>query len=144
MTEAKHRNPMSLSSLSTPLVEIFARNADLWFAAQAALLADVDALTHAWLHRRRVGVDAMQHAIQQMTECQEAGAMLHIQHEWLAGVFRRATEDIAALNSGISALAKKASPDVESAAREVIEPRVVDEELLKASTARPQPRKSAA
>ncbi len=141
MPEAKHGNPMSLSSFSSPLVEIFTRNADQWFAAQAALLADMDVLTHAWLRRRREGVDAMQHAIQQMTECQEPAEMLHIQQEWLAGVFRRATEDIAALNTGISATAKKANP---GAALEVTEHRVVGEEVLKASSSKPQPRKSAA
>ena len=45
--------------LSKPLGEAFAQNATLWFATQAELLANVDALTHAWLSRRREGVDAM-------------------------------------------------------------------------------------
>ncbi len=70
--------------------------------------------------------------------------MLHIQHEWLAGVFRRATEDIAALNTGISATAKKVSPNLESAGREVTEPRIVDEEVLKAPSSRSHHQKSAA
>src|SRR5436189_6063249 len=55
--------------LSNPLGEIFTQNANLWFATHAELLANVDALTHAWLNRRREGVDAMREAIQQMTEC---------------------------------------------------------------------------
>ena len=57
MPEAKHAKPASL--LSNPVADIFARSADQWFATQAALLADVDALTHAWLHRRRESVDAV-------------------------------------------------------------------------------------
>src|ERR1700732_2713476 len=65
MPEAKHAKPTSLFPLSNPVAEIFARSADQWFATQAALLADVDALTHAWLHRRRASVDATQQAIQQ-------------------------------------------------------------------------------
>ena len=70
MPEANHAKPTSLFQLSNPVAEIFARIADQWFATQAALLADVDALTHAWLHRRRESVDATQQAIQQMTGCQ--------------------------------------------------------------------------
>ena len=121
MPEAKHGKPMSPSALSNPVAESFARNADLWLATQAALLADVDALTHAWLHRRREGVDAMQQAIQQMTGCQEPGDMLHIQHEWLSGVFRRATEDIAAFNTSISTITKRATTDFERGVREITE-----------------------
>jgi hypothetical protein len=145
MPEAKHGKPMSLSPLSNPVAEIFARNADQWFATQAALLADVDALTHAWLHRRRESVDATQQAIQQMTGCQHPGEMLHIQQEWLSGVFRRATEDIAAFNTSISSIAKRATTDLERGAREITEPiQVVGEEEPKAAGVRQHQHKSAA
>lgn len=145
MPEAKHAKPMSLSPLSNPMAEIFARNADLWFETQAALLADVDALTHAWLHRRREGVDAMQQAIQQMTGCQDPGEMLHIQHGWLSGVFRRVADDIAAFNTGISSITKRATTDLERAAREITEPmRAVGEEEPKAAGVRPHQHKAAA
>jgi hypothetical protein len=109
MPEAKHAKPTSLFQLSNPVAEIFARSADQWFATQAALLADVDALTHAWLHRRRANVDATQQAIQQMAGCQNPGEMLHIHQEWLSGVFSRVTEDIAAFNTSISSIAKGAT-----------------------------------
>jgi arginine decarboxylase-like protein len=108
--------------LSIPVAEIFARSADQWFATQAALLADVDALTHAWLHRRRASVDATQQAIQQMTGCQHPREMLHIQQEWLSGVFRRATEDIDAFNTSIASIAKRANADLERAAHEITGP----------------------
>src|ERR1700730_14053215 len=79
MPEAKHAKPASLFPLrNPPVAEIFAHSADQWFATQAALLADVDALTQVWLHRRREGVDATQQAIQQMAGCQNPRAMLHI------------------------------------------------------------------
>jgi hypothetical protein len=147
MPEAKHGKPMSLFPLSNPMAEIFARSADQWFATQAALLADVDALTHAWLHRRREGIDAMQQAIQQMTGCQHPVDMLQVQQEWLSGVFRRVTEDIAAFNSSISSITKRATTDLERAAHEITEPiRTVGGEEPKAAGARPhhQQHKSAA
>jgi hypothetical protein len=145
MPEAKHGKPMSQSTLSNPAAEIFARNADQWFATQAALLADVDALTHAWLHRRREGVDATQQAIQQITGCQHPGEMLQIQQEWLSGVFRRATEDIAAFNTSISSIAQRATTELEKAAREIAEPiQAVGEEEPKAAGARSHQHRSAA
>jgi hypothetical protein len=145
MPQAKHGKPMSISPLSNPMAEIFAHNADQWFATQAGLLANVDALTHAWLHRRREGVDAMRQAIQQMTGCQDPGEMLHIHQEWLSGVFRRAAEDITAFNNGISSITKKAATDLERAAREVTEPtQAVGEEVLKAAATRPHAHKAAA
>src|SRR5258708_37598172 len=122
MQEAKHAKPASPFPLNNPVAEIFAHSADQWFATQAALLADVDALTHAWLHRRRASVDATQQAIQQMTGCQHPGEMLHIQQEWLSGVFRRATEDIAAFNTSIASIAKRATADLERGAHEITEP----------------------
>jgi phasin protein len=144
MPEAKHAKPTSQSALCNPMAEIFARSADQWFATQAALLADVDALTHAWLHRRRASVAATQQAIQQMAGCQNPGEMLHIHQEWLSGVFSRVTEDIAAFNTSISSIAQRATTDLEKAAREITEPiRAVSEEEPKAASARPQHRSAA-
>src|SRR6266852_3409229 len=132
MPEANHAKPTSLFQLSNPVAEIFARIADQWFATQAALLADVDALTHAWLHRRRTSVDATQQAIQHMAGCQNPGEMLHIQQEWLSGMFSRVTEDIAAFNTSISSIAKRATTDLERASREITEPtQAVGEEAPK-------------
>jgi len=145
MPEAKHAKPTSPFQLSNPVAEIFARSADQWFATQAALLADVDALTHAWLHRRRASVDATQQAIQQMAGCQNPGEMLHIHQEWLSGVFSRVTEDIAAFNTSISLIAQRATTDLERAAREITEPiQVVGEEEPKAAAVRQHQHKSAA
>ena len=145
MPEATHPKPTSPMPLNNPVADIFARSADQWFATQAALLADVDALTHAWLHRRRESVDATQHAIQQMTGCQHPGEMLHIQQEWLSGMFRRATEDIAAFNASISSIAQRATTDLEKAAREITEPiQAVGEEEPKAAGVRSHQHKSAA
>jgi hypothetical protein len=111
MPEATHPKPTSPMPLSNPVADICARSADQWFATQAALLADVDALTHAWLHHRRASVDATQQAIQQMAGCQNAGEMLHIHQKWLSGVFSRVREDIAAFNTSISSIANWGSPD---------------------------------
>jgi hypothetical protein len=145
MPEANHAKPTSPFPLTNPVAEIFARSADQWFATQAALLADVGALTHAWLHRRRESVDATQHAIHQMTGCQHPGEMLHIQQEWLSGMFHRATEDIAAFNASISSIAKRATTDLERTTREITEPiQVVGEEEPKAASARQHQHKSAA
>jgi hypothetical protein len=130
--------------LSSPMGEIFAHNANLWFATHAELLANVDALTHAWLNRRREGVEAMRETVQQMTECQDPAEMLSIQQEWLTGAFHRASQDIAALNSGISSMTEKATKDFEKAARKVSEPlRVVGEEILLATGNKPHQHKSA-
>jgi hypothetical protein len=50
--------------LNNPMADIFTRSADHWFATQPALLADVDALRYAWLHRRRASIDATRQAVQ--------------------------------------------------------------------------------
>ena len=145
MPEAKHAKPTSHSALCNPIAEIIGRSADQWFATQAALLADVDALTHAWLHRRRASVAATQQAIQQMAGCQNPGEMLHIHQQWLSGVFSRVTEDIAAFNTSISSIAKRATTDLERASREITEPtQAVGEEDPKAAGVRLHHHKSAA
>src|SRR5258708_5637593 len=145
MQETKHGKPISQFPLSNPLGEIFAHNANLWFASHAELLANVDALTHAWLDRRREGVEAMREAIQQMTECQDPTEMLQIQQEWLSGAVRRTADDIAALNDGISSMTKKTTTEFERAARRVIEPfHTAGEEMLKAAGNKPHKDKSAA
>jgi hypothetical protein len=124
--------------MSNPFGEIFAHNANLWFATHAELLANVDALTHAWLNRRREGVDSMREAIQQMTECRDPAEMLSIQQDWLSGAFRRASEDVAMLNDRIASMTQKATTDFEKAARKVAEPlHAVGEEMLKAAGDKP-------
>ena len=71
--------------------------------------------------------------------------MLHIQQEWLSGMFRRATEDIAAFNTSISSIAQRATTDLEKAAREITEPiQAVGEEEPKAAGVRSHQHKSAA
>jgi len=138
MPEAKSEKPMSTASLSQPMAEIFAHSADLWFATQAGLLADMDALTHAWLHRRREGLEAMRTALEQLTGCQGPAEMLQIQQEWLSGAFRRATDDISALNTTVSSLTKKATSDLEKAAGQVAKPLyAVGEEMLLAAGNKP-------
>jgi anthranilate phosphoribosyltransferase len=145
MPQAKSGKPTSISPLSQSVAETFVHNADLWFATQAELLTDVDALTHAWLDRRREGVDAMRQALLRLTGCQDPGEMLHIHQEWLSGMFHRAAEDIAAFNTGIWSMTKKATTDLERAAREVTEPiQAVGAEALKAAATRPHSHKAAA
>ena len=119
MSESKDDRSLSPSPLRDSLGEIFAQNVDLWFTTQAELLANVDALTHAWLHRRQEGVDAIRQAIEQMAECRDPAEISHIQRDWLAGVSRRAMEDVAALNNGVSTMTKKVTADFETVAREV-------------------------
>jgi hypothetical protein len=138
MQHAKQAKPMSQFPMSNPFGEIFAHNANLWFATHAELLANVDALTHAWLNRRREGVDSMREAIQQMTECRDPAEMLSIQQDWLSGAFRRASEDVAMLNDRIASMTQKATTDFEKAARKVAEPlHAVGEEMLKAAGDKP-------
>jgi len=73
------------------MAEIFAHSADLWFATQAGLLADMDALTHAWLHRRREGLEAMRAALEQLTGCQgPARKCFRSSRNGFSGAFRRA------------------------------------------------------
>jgi hypothetical protein len=139
MSNAMQEKPTAQFPLSSPLGEIFARNANLWFRTHAELLANVDALTHAWLTRRRQGIDAMREAIQQMTECQDPEEMLSVQQEWLSGTLRRTSEDIAALNSGIASMTQKATTEFEQAAREGAGPlTAVGEEMLKAAGDKPR------
>jgi hypothetical protein len=145
MSNATQGKPTSQFPLSSPLGEIFARNANLWFRTHAELLANVDALTHAWLTRRREGIDAMREAIQQMTECQDPAEMLGIQQEWLSGALRRTSDDIAALNDGIASMTQKATAEFEQAAREAAVPlTVVGQEMLKAAGDKPRKDKAAA
>jgi hypothetical protein len=138
MQHAKHGKPVSQFPLNNPFGEIFAHNANLWFTTHAELLANVDALTHAWVSRRREGIGAMREAIQQMTESQDPAEMLRIQQDWLSGAFRRASQDIAALNEGVVSMTQKATTDFEKAARKVAEPlHAVGEEMLKAAGNKP-------
>src|SRR5712671_61166 len=130
MQHAKQGKPASQFPLSNPFGEIFAHNANLWFATHAELLANVDALTHAWLNRRREGVDSMREAIQQMTDCQDPAEMLHIQQEWLSGAFRRATADVAMLNERVASMTQKATSDFEKVVHKVAAPlHTVSEEM---------------
>ena len=119
MSESKGDRSLSPSLLRDSLGEIFAQNVNLCLTRQAELLANVNALTHGWLHRRLEGVDAIRQAVEQMAECRDPAEISHIQRDWLAGVSRRATEDIAALNNGISSMTKKATADFETVARKV-------------------------
>jgi hypothetical protein len=122
MPHAKQEKSRAEVPVSNPIGEVFAQNANLWFATHAELLANVDALTHAWLNRRREGVDSMREAIQQMTECRDPAQMLHIQQDWLSGALRRASEDVTMLNERIATVTQKATTDFEKAARKVIAP----------------------
>src|SRR5207245_3459032 len=104
----------------------------------AELLANVDALTHAWLNRRREGVDAMREAIQQMTECRDPAEMLHIQQDWLSGALRRASQDVTMLNERIATATQKATTDFEKAARKVTEPlHAISEEMRQVAGNKP-------
>jgi hypothetical protein len=70
--------------------------------------------------------------------------MLQIHQECLSGVCHRAAEDIAAFNTGVWSMTKKATTDLERAAREVTEPiQAVGAEALKAAATRPHPHKAA-
>lgn len=137
MTAAKHEKPTSTSATSpsgNAVGDLFANNADLWFTTQAELLADVDALTHAWLNRRRKGVDAMRHAFAQMSRCQDPAEMLRVQHEWFSSALQRAMDDIAELNDSIASMTKRATGSFEAAARNAGEPLLaVPEEMLAAA-----------
>lgn len=138
MQHAKQGKPMSQVPMSNPFGEIFTHNANLWFTTHAELLANVDALTHAWLNRRREGVDSMREAIQQMSECRDATDMLRIQQDWLSGAFRRASQDVAMLNERIASMTQKATTDFEKAARKVAEPlQSAGEDMLKAAGDKP-------
>ena len=138
MPQAKQEKSGTEFPLSNPLGEMFAHNANLWFATHAELLANVDALTHAWLDRRREGVDSMREAIQQMTKCRNPAEMLHIQQDWLSGALRRASDDVTMLNERITSMTQKATTDFEQAARKVAEPLyAVGEEMLKAAGNKP-------
>jgi hypothetical protein len=148
MTEAKHGKATS-SSAAPPsgdaMGEAFAHNTDLWFTTQAELLANVDALTHAWLNRRREGVDSMRHAFEQITRCQDPAEILRVQHEWFSSALQRAMDDIAALNDGIASMTRKATGNLETAARNAGEPVVVvRDEMLAAAGGKPKVVRSAA
>ena len=143
MQHTKQEKPGTEFPLSNPLGEMFAHNANLWFTTHAELLANVDALTHAWLNRRRDGVDSMREAIQHMTECRDPAEMLSIQQDWLSGALRRASEDVAMLNDGIASMTQKAATNFEKTARKVAEPlHAVSEEMLKAAGNKPHGGKS--
>jgi hypothetical protein len=124
--------------LSHPLEDIFAHNADLWFTAYAELLASLDALTHAWLHRCRNDVEAMRQATRQIAEWQTPTDMPRLRQAWLSDAIRRASEELAALSTGISALTDKATADFAKAARRVGEPPCgVSGEMLEAAGNKP-------
>ena len=143
MPHAKQEKSRAEVPVSNPIGEVFAQNANLWFATHAELLANVDALTHAWLNRRREGVDSMREAIQQMTELRNPADMLRIQQQWLSDALRRASEDIAGLNDGIASMTQKAATNFEKTARKVAEPlHAVSEEMLKAAGNKPHRGKS--
>src|SRR5471030_642237 len=135
--------PVTEGLLNNPFGEIFAHNANLWFATHAEMLANVDALTHAWLSRRREGVNSMREAIQQMTESRDPADMLRIQQQWLSDAFRRATEDVTRFTTALSSITAKATGDFEQAARKIGGPLyVVGEEIRQAAGDKPPARRS--
>jgi hypothetical protein len=141
MHDTTHKKPTSQLPLSDSLEEIFARNADLWLTTYGELLANLDALTHAWLHRSRNGVAAMHQALQHMTEWQNPQETLRIQQELLSDAIRRATENLAALSNGISSLTERATGEFAKAVRKVSEPPcAVSDEMLKAAGNKPPTR----
>jgi hypothetical protein len=130
--------------LTNPLGEMFAQNAKLWLETNAELLANMDALTHAWLSRRREGVNSMREAIQQMTESRDPSDMLRIQQQWLTDAFHRASEDITGLMTGLSTMTEKATVDFEKAAHEAVAPLyAVSEEMRQAAGNKPHGSRSA-
>jgi hypothetical protein len=134
----KQEKPGTEFPLGPPLGEMFARNANLWFTAHAELLTKVDAMTHAWLSRRRQGVISMHEAIQQMTESRDPADMLRIQQQWLSDAFRRVSDDITGLTTGFSTMTAKATVDFEKTAHKVIAPLyAVSEEMLQAAGNKP-------
>ena len=138
MQHTNHEKPGTEFPLSNPLGEMFADNAKLWFATHAELLANVDALTHAWLSRRREGVNSMRAAIQQMTESRDPADMLRIQQQWLSDALRRVSEDITGLTTGLSSMTEKATVDFEKAAHKVVAPLyAVSEEMRHAAGNKP-------
>jgi len=143
MPQAKREKSGTELPLNNPFGEVFAHDANLWFTTHAEMLANVDALTHAWLNRRREGVDSMREAIQQMTECRDPAEMLSIQQDWLSGALRRASEDVTMLNERIATVTQKATTDFEKAARKVVAPLyAIGEEMRQAAGNKPREGKS--
>jgi hypothetical protein len=69
------------------------RSAEAWLESQADLLHEVDALTHAWVQRRRETIEEMRQSIEEMRNSREPTDMLRIQQEWLTGSLRRVASD---------------------------------------------------
>jgi hypothetical protein len=65
--------------------------------------------------------------------------MLAIQQEWLSGVLRRTSEDIAGLNEGIASMTQRATDDFARATREAAAPlELVRDDILKAAGSKPR------
>jgi hypothetical protein len=143
MQHTKQEKPTTEGLLNNPFGEMFAHNANLWFTTHAEMLANMDALTQAWLASRREGVGSMREAIQQMTETRDATDMLRVQQQWLSDACRRATDDVTRFTTGLSSITAKATGDFEQAARKVGVPLyVVGEEMRQAAGDKPPARKS--
>src|SRR5262249_15095476 len=117
MPEGKHKNVLA-SDQGVEFVESF----DRLLTAQSKMLADIDALTRAWLDRRREGIDAVCQAVQDMGRCQYPADMLRIQQDWFSGARRRVTEDIVGLSDGIALVTRTITAPLEALAPIAREP----------------------
>lgn len=81
---------------SADLAPAVTRSAGAWLDSQADLLHEVDAMTQAWVQRRREAIDAVRQSIEDMRNSRELADMLRIQQEWLTGSLRRVASDLEA------------------------------------------------
>jgi hypothetical protein len=72
------------------------RRAGAWFDSQADMLHEVDAVTQAWVQRRREMIEALQQSIAEMRNSHELADMLRIQQAWFIGSLRRVASDLEA------------------------------------------------
>jgi hypothetical protein len=83
-------------SASTNLASAVTQSAGAWLEGQAELLHEVNAMTQAWLQRRRETIAEMRQSIEEMRNSRELADLLRIQQEWLTGSLRRVASDFEA------------------------------------------------
>jgi len=100
MATRKHAGgDAEIGQASTDLAPAATQSAEAWLDSHAELLHEVDAMTQAWVQRRRETIDAVRHSMEEMRKSRELADLLRIQQEWVSGSLRRVASDLEALTA---------------------------------------------
>lgn len=121
-----------------------AQSAQAWLSYQANLLSGFEAIATDWIKRQRDAFDAMQRAIEQMSQCRDPLELFKFQQEFFSNCLSRAISDASAFGDRAFAIARDAKADI-ARARQHSMARLDEstEDSRKGAEGKPMPRAAA-